>query len=638
MSHTVVQMFEETARKYPDLEAQWAKDAKGNFIPTTYRGLVAQVHAMGAALVSLGVKPAEPVGLISDNRQQWLVADLAILAVGACDVPRGRDAMPYELSHILGVTDTRVCFCENEEQLSKVLSLRGQLPKLEHLVIMDDATAYDLPSLGARHGLEIHLFCDLLTGGSALLRDPKRSQELTDLIARGKGDDTATIIFTSGTTGDPKGVMLSHTNFLYQLEHLRSLIDFQPAQRWLSILPVWHSFERILQYAVLSFASTIAYSKPIGKILLTDLQRVSPHFMGSVPRIWETVRAGVFQSIKGKSKIQQRLFAFFLKCATAKERASAAFFGRKATFKKAHRVWDVLANAIPLAVLSPLCALGNKLVFSKIKAKLGKNFIAGVSGGGSMPKGVDQFFKAIGVTLLDGYGLTETAPVLAVRSFRKPVSGTVRPLGSTQIRIVDEQGNELPPGKKGVIQAKGPQVMQGYYKRPDLTAKILSPDGWLDTGDLGMWTHDGDFSICGRAKDTIVLSGGENLEPVPIEAKLCESEFIEQAVVVGQDKKYLGALVVLAVKGVERYLKEHNIPYLNRAHLEEMDEVKALVNREIQEAVSTRHGFKTFEQVNKFVILERPFEVGNELSAKQEVKRHRINELYGDKIQSMYAS
>jgi len=204
-------------------------------------------------------------------------------------------------------------------------------------------------------------------------------------------------------------------------------------------------------------------------------------------------------------------------------------------FEPRSRVQDIMLAILPFIILTPFRALGDLVVFRKIKEKLGTRFIAGVSGGGALPPSVDQFFQAIGILVLEGYGLTETAPVLAVRLRRHPVVGTVGPVHKgTEVRIVDESGTPLPPGKKGVIQARGPQVMLGYYRRPDLTQKVLSPDGWLDTGDLGMWTINRELKIVGRAKDTIVLRGGENIEPIPIEQRLCESPYILQAIVLGQ--------------------------------------------------------------------------------------------------------
>jgi long-chain acyl-CoA synthetase len=289
-------------------------------------------------------------------------------------------------------------------------------------------------------------------------------------------------------------------------------------------------------------------------------------------------------------------------------------------------------------LLSPFRALGDVLVFKKIKEKLGKRFIAGVSGGGALPPSVDKFFDALGILILEGYGLTETAPVLGVRLKNHPVSGTIGPIHKgTEIRIVDEHGNALPPGHKGVIHVRGPQVMLGYYKRPDLTAKILSADGWLDTGDLGMLTVHGEIKIVGRAKDTIVLRGGENIEPVPIEQRLGESAFIQQAVVLGQDQKYLAALIVPRQEALIAWAEENEIPFNDYPSLLDQPEVKELIDSEINSLVSMKNGFKPFERIFRFALLPNPFEPGRELSAKQEIKRFTINELYKKQIRELFA-
>ncbi|MGE0074330.1 MAG: long-chain fatty acid--CoA ligase, partial [Sphaerochaetaceae bacterium] len=412
---------------------------------------------------------------------------------------------------------------------------------------------------------------------------------------------------------------------------------FNKGERWLSVLPVWHSFERILQYVIISQASAIAYSKPIGKIMLVDLQRVNPAWMGSVPRIWEAVKAGVYQNVKGKSPVAKALFHFFVWVGASHASVMNLVANRMPQFKRRFYPLDLLIGIVPLVLLTPFKLLGNVLVFKTIKKKFGTNFRAGVSGGGSLPSSVDKFFKAIGVTLLDGYGLTETAPVIGLRSINRQVPGTVAPLPETEIKIVDDSGKLAKPGKKGVIYARGKQVMKGYYKRQDLTDAVIDKDGWINTGDIGIWTHTGEYAIRGRAKDTIVLSGGENIEPVPLEARLRESEYIEQAVVVGQDQKYLAALIVSDTKQLEIYVKENNIPYMARFDITELPEVQDLLNSEINEMVSAKNGFKSYERINRFSILKTSFKVGQELSAKQEVMRHKINQLYAKEIASLFS-
>ncbi|MFA5698175.1 MAG: AMP-binding protein [Sphaerochaeta sp.] len=637
MYQTIPQLFETVVNNHPSIVVQLSKDEKGLFQPITYQELHREVYALSAALKNRGVGRGDRIGLISDNRKEWLASDLAILSLGAADVPRGQDAMSHEVAFILGITEARFCFVENIAQLKKVGALLDQLPELTTLAVLDQkASVEQISEVAIKEGVEVLRYSDLIAEGQTLLRESAAREAIKTTIAEGDAEETATIIFTSGTTGEPKGVVLSHRNFAYQLDAVPKMIKgLAPGQRWLSVLPVWHSFERILQYVIISQASTIAYSKPLGSILLNDLGVVNPHWMGSVPRIWEAVRAGVFGSMKKTGGVKAALFFFFTKVASSYAKNRDLLFGKVATFNKRNRLADILRSFIPAALLYPLYRLGDVLVFSKVREKLGTNFIAGVSGGGSLSEGVDLFFDSIGIKLLDGYGLTESAPVISIRPLQGGIKRTMTNLEGTEIRILDEEGRGVGPGEKGVLFVRGPQVMSGYYKRPELTKSVLSEDGWLNTGDLAMSTHRGEIAIVGRAKDTIVLSGGENLEPVPIEAKLAESEFIEQAVVLGQDRKYLGALIVLNKSRVAEYLKEKNIPYLEET-MAHVSEVKELIHKAISEIISAKSGFKPFEHIVRFKVLSKSFEVGKELSAKQELKRFEIDKMYEEEIAELF--
>lgn len=638
MYDTLVQMFDEHVKANPDYVAQLSRDGASKFKPVTYIELQRRIRALAAALRRLGVRRNEIIAIISDNRAEWLVADMAILSLGAIDTPRGRDAMDYEIEYILKETKASIAFVENYDMAKRVDALVPSLPSLKTLIIIDERGIDDPDKVASSFTLEILYYKKLLSEGQDLLNDPSVVSDIEHEISLGKGDDTATIIFTSGTTGKPKGVMISHKGILFQLDGMIQYFpDIKPQMIWLAVLPIWHAFERMINYLVLRYDNIIAYSKPIGKIMLVDMAAVKPHFMCSVPRIWETVKAGVNQTLKKKKPIERKMFNFFLSVGRSYSRASALVEGRMPDYEKRSRALDFIRGIIPYICLRPLYALGRKLAFSQVLSKLGPNFVLGISGGGTISKDVESFFDAMGLTIMDGYGLTETSPMIAAQDFTHRVRGCLEPLKGSEIKIVGERGESLPPGRKGVLYFKGPQVMKGYFNNPELTAEVIDKDGFINTGDLAVMTESGLFSIRGREKDTIVLSGGENIEPVPIEKALSESEYIETAVVVGQDKKFLSALIVIDVKNVENYLKDMNIPYIDRRSLASSDDVRALINREIQTYVSTKRGFKLFEQVNRFAILTKSFEVGKELSLKQEIKRKDISEMYKKEIDSLFA-
>lgn len=635
MADTLPQLLIEIARDYPDHTAQLSKDVAGEFQPTTYRELYQRVVECASGLLDIGVTRSEHVGLISENRAEWLILDFAVMSIGACDVPRGNDVTTQEVEYILGFGDCPTVAVENRAQLQKVHSVQDELPALKRLIVLDPSV--DTSEVRMR-GVTILSFAEVLARGVERLR--KEPDRIEHEISQGTTDDTATIIFTSGTTGEPKGVMLSHRNYLHQVENIPSRIDAGPGDIWLSVLPVWHSFERIMQYVSVGRASALAYSKPIGTVMLADFAAVRPMWMASVPRIWEAVRAGIYRNVKTQSVVKRGLFHFFVAVGSAHTTLSAMMEGRVPEFRRRSRIGQVLAAVLPYLLLWPLRLLGNLLVFGKIKARLGGRFIAGVSGGGALPSAVDGFFAAAGVLLLEGYGLTETAPVLAVRPQHHPVPRTVGPMiPDTEVRILDQEtGEELPPGKMGVIHCRGPQIMKGYYKRPEATSAVLSDDGWLNTGDLGMLTFRGELAITGRAKDTIVLLGGENVEPLPIEQKIQESEYVTHAVVVGQDQKYLGALIVPNVELLEAFASENEVPYMDISNLLESAEIQELIGDEINTRVNAKNGFKSFERIFRFKLLPEEFQVSDELSAKQEIKRHVIVEKYSAEIRDIFSS
>lgn len=639
MADTIPRLLQEISRQYPNRPAQYHKDEVGEFIPTNYSQLYNEVEYFACGLLHLGKKRGDHIGLISENRKEWFISDLATLSIGAIDVPRGCDSTEPELTYILSFSECKTVFAENETQVEKILKNKKNIPSLREIIVLDPQFQKDESITGRLKdlitGISIYTFREVMEFGKNYYKE--NPQVFEEEVAKGENGDIATIIFTSGTTGEPKGVMLTHEAFLNQVRGTPRLITVTPEDIWLCVLPVWHSFERVMQYISLGRASALAYSKPIGKIMLADFETLKPTWMASVPRIWSNVRAGVYRNINAEGGVKKALFNFFVGIGKVHARLSFLVRGLLPEFKRRVKFFDFLAGIIPFLLLYPLRGLGNVLVFKKIKAKLGGRFVAGISGGGALPPEDDLFFAACGILLLEGYGLTETAPVLGVRDQSRPVPGTVGPVfPGMSIKIVDDEGNTLPPGRKGLVMAKGPQVMAGYYKKPDLTAEVLSEDGWFNTGDLGMLTRNNELKIMGRAKDTIVLLGGENIEPSPIEQRIQESAYIEQAVVVGQDRKFLGALIVPNFEELENFAKTNNISYVQIEDLIECPEIIDLVHGIISDTISAKNGFKQFERIFRFHILPAGFEVGEELSQKQEIKRHVIGEKFKKEINGLF--
>ena len=634
MAHTVPQMLKETTLQYPNVAAQYAKDAEGNFKPVTYKQLLDTSYHFGGGLLSLGTVRGEHVGLLADNRKEWLQADMGIMAIGAVDVPRGCDATERELRFIFSTAECKTIVVENEAQIQKVLGFKEDLPNLCRFICFD-AVQEETKSKSKEAGVEVLQFEEVLQLGTEYCQ--QNPTKLDEELDKGKSDDLACLIFTSGTTGEPKGVMLTHGNFLAQLEDLRTRIYLHPGERCLSVLPVWHAFERLCEYVVLFQAGGLCYSKPVGSILLADFLKINPQMLPAVPRVFEAVYEGVNRTMRKTGGVVYALFKFFVAVAILHSRIHRRLFRQTARFKNDYLLLSWIVLFIPWVLLYPLKALGGVIIFKKIRAKLGNNFRGGVSGGGALPPQIDEFFWAIGVNLVEGYGLTETAPVVSVRPFRSPVFGTIgRPLKDVQVRIVDENGNVLPKCQKGTVQVKGPTVMKGYYKRDDLTAKVIDKDGWFDTGDIGLLTLGGELVLRGRIKDTIVLRGGENVEPLSIEMRLNNSRFIAQSMVVGQDQRFLAALIVPSEEEIVGYAQEQQIPYNSYSELLKTQEIKKLIDTEIQTAISAKNGFRLFEKVSRFAILEKPFVVGETLSAKQEIMRHKISQLYEKEITELF--
>lgn len=639
-------LLKERVSQCPKVYLQAAKDKNGVFQYYTFEQFYESVIAFSHALKSIGIKRGDNIALMSDNRREWFITDYAILCLGAADVPRGCDSMGTEMRFITSYADCASGFFENEHQLKKILEKIEEVPVLK-TVILYDRMSEECEKAAKDAGLTLYYFGDLLKKGAEIVAsDPAaKKAEIEGEMEKTSPDDVATIIFTSGTTGTPKGVMLTHNNYISQLSVIHDFINCQEGDWWMTILPVWHVFERLIQYVAVHMKNGLAYSKPAASVLLADMAVIRPHWICGVPRLWEALATGVNRAMKKTGGAPWALYRFFIKTGSAYALMRDYVFANlpQITVKKRCRVLDTAAGLIPWLALWPLHKLGDILVFKKIRARFGGRISIAISGGGALQKETDNFYRAIGLNLLEGYGMSETAPVVSFRDWRHPRPGVVGVIFPTmELRIVEEEHgviksmDHLGPGRQGLIVLRSPQVMKGYYKRPDLTEKVIDKDGWLNTGDLGILTHDNEIKITGRAKDTIVLLDGENVEPVIIESALLANDLIESVMVVGQDKKYLGALIVPAKEALTAWAKESGVDASDWESFLKRDAVKSLFEKIITETLTASKGFRLCEKVYKFALLPKSFEAGVELSAKLEMMRYKIAELYKTEIESLF--
>lgn len=581
-------------------------------------------------MIALGVGAGESVGIFSDNRVEWILADAGIQLAGAVNTPRGVDVTDSELVHIVNHSGMKTAFVETPDMARRCLRLREQIPGLRALVQLDTRT--DQPE-------EVWRFTDVEKWGRDLLAGG--STQVDDRTGAIRSGDLFSLIYTSGTTGKPKGVMLTHANMMSQLENVP--LHFSCTDRALSILPVWHIFERMVELFSISQGACTYYTS--ARRFAEDLKQVEPTFMGSAPRLWESLHQRIVATVRKAHPVRRILFhiAVFL----GVHYRAAVFVLRNQDLRlrpvSPMRVFlRKISAALQWAFLLPWYGFFNAAVLETVRQKAGGSLKGTISGGGALSPEIDRFFNAIGIPMLEGYGLTETSPVLAVRTPKRLVCGSVGPMiPQTEVRIVDpETGKILFPdparsdegkGERGEIQVRGPQVMRGYYEDPVTTSEVLDQEGWFRTGDLGMITCNDTLKILGRCKATIVLKNGENVEPEHIEMRLKLNPLIAECVVVGQDAKHLGALILPELDACRE-------AGFDAGSLKELVRHPALRNRiasELRREMEDSLEFKRYEVVRDFRFLEQPLEVGVELTNLLKLKRHTIHEKYGSVIDEM---
>ncbi|WP_017739774.1 AMP-binding protein [Scytonema hofmannii] len=622
----------------------------------TYSQLYQQIQLFAAGLQALGVQPgvgeagvkSPHVALFADNSPRWLIADQGIMTAGAVNVVRSSQAAWEELLYILIDSDSTALVVENCATLKKLYPHLDALP-IRLVVLLSDEDPDE------KETLKILNYQMLIAAGS------NYSQKTVNQ----NRDTLATLIYTSGTTGKPKGVMLNHGNLLHQITTFGVAIQPQPGACVLSVLPPWHIYERTMEYFFLSQGCTQIYTN--NRYFKQDLKKFQPNYVAGVPRLWDYIYERVQKQFREQPPNKQRLINFLL--TNSQYYIEARRMVQRLALNHLYRspLLSLIAGIQTVARWS-LHALAKQLVYRQVRSTIGGQIEQVISGGASLAMHLENFFEILGIEILVGYGLTETSPVISVRRRWRNLRGSAgQPIPGTEIKIVDiETRQPLPVGQCGLVLVRGPQVMQGYYKNPEATANAIDLAGWFDTGDLGWLTLDSDLVLTGRAKDTIVLTNGENIEPQPIEDACLRSPYIYQIMLVGQDRRSLGALIVPNREALQQWLASHNL-YLRLGeqssslrngnqgakltcsyeypdcHSTEGIDLNSkiiydLFRQELIREVQNQPSFRSNNIISSLRLIPEPFSIENGMMTQtMKIRRSVVIERYHDIIENMFS-
>ena len=618
--NSLAEVLESCMDKFADYQAI---TDKYNNVYMTYGELKAEMNYFASGLQSLGVKKGDKIGLFAESNGLWMATSLAIQKCGAVDVIRGSNAPIEELHYITSHADCKGLILRDEKLYN---SMKPFLEKyaLDFVVVTYSKSTLDTENIKAK----VYTHKEIIELGK---------NNKFEHVPMDRNDD-GSILYTSGTTGNPKGVLLSHGNTIYQIEVVHEGFLAQPGEKTLQILPIWHTYERVGQCYYISRGCNLHYTTLTG--LKNDLATYDIDTFMSVPRIWESIRLGVYQKLKQASPLMHDIFDFAVKTSIA-YKTHRMYGERRITNKWSYNTISTIRHRIIRSFIKPLHVLFYNTLYKKVKKAVGLDKIrASISGGGALSMQDELFYDAIGVNLRIGYGLTETAPVLTLRNVTdKNFLGSVgTPVRGCDLKVVDPKTYEpLSAFQKGLVIIKGPQVMKGYYKDPEATNKVMTEDGYFITGDLGWLTMQNNLVLVGRLKETIVLSSGENVEPVPIEEAILLSPYIDQIVLVGQDQSGVGALVVPSKEALEKCgINMKNIEsYKDNVLID--SKLESLIKNEINTHIINKPNLRVFEKVKQFALLNETFSVENGMmSATQKVKRNKVFEKYKDVIGKMY--
>lgn len=592
MSDTLHSYFIKCVRHYGARTALMVK-TEGVYREISFRQFGDRVRHFALGLSTLNVQRGDRVAILSENRPEWAVSDLAILSEGAITVPVYQTNSPKEVGYILNNAEVKVVIVSTGEQLEKIQSVRSDVPSLERVIMMDPVDGADVDSFAA-----------LLQVGRE--RSEAEPDQYEEHVRRSGAADVATIIYTSGTTGVPKGVMLTHENILFNVQAAEKVVPVTEEDRCLSFLPLSHVFERTVgQFFMIFHGITIAYAESV-ETVAENMGEVKPTIVVSVPRLYEKMYAKVLEKVHAGPALRQKIFFWGIE--TGRRFTPYRLQGRKGplTLRLRH-------------------GLADRLVFHKIKDRLGGNLRYFISGGAPLSREIAEFFYAAGVTILEGYGLTETSPVIAANHHDRIKFGTIgQALEGVEVRIADD----------GEILTRSPSVMKGYFKDETATKEVIDEDGWLHTGDVGQIDEEGFVAITDRKKDLIVTSGGKNVAPQYIENLLVSDKYISQVMVYGDKRKYLTALVVPDFGVLSEFLEGEGLTFADDSELLAAPRARTFLLSRVQEKL---RDLARYEQIKKIALLDHELtQEAGELTPTLKIRRKEVTRKYFDLLDALY--
>ncbi len=565
---TLTQLFFTTVDRHASLPAAFRSKVGGAWVPVTHRQALERVQAISLGLRELGIKPGDKVAIVSENRPEWALSDYACLTSRTTDVPIYPTLTAKQTEYILRDSESVAAFVSTAAQLDKVLEAKGNLPGLKHVIVFDAPAAAQRRTEGV-----VALESVEAKGRAAAPQHPKWREE----ALQAQPDDLATLIYTSGTTGDPKGVMLSHHNIWSNVQAVLQMIPIGGGDECLSMLPLSHSYERMVDYTLFQAGVIINYAESFDTVA-ANLGEVKPTVVLSVPRLYEKVYARVLENALSGSAIKRNIFFWA---------------------KRAGEQWATLSLAgLPIpGGLRLKKKLADRLVFSKLRARTGGKIRFFVSGAAPLSADIAKFFYSAGLAI---------------------------------------PGGELKIAQDGEILARGPNIMKGYYKLPEATAETVNSEGWLHTGDIGELDSDGYLKITDRKKELLKTAGGKYIAPQPIEMMVKRNKFVANAMMYGDRRKFPIILIVPNFDNLERWAQERGLHYASRAELLQLPDVQAKVEREV---MGMLRELAKFETPKKVLLLENDFTIENgELTPTLKVKRREVEKRYKDLIDATYAS